>query len=91
MFFFVHAPPPNPIPSIRNLTFEIISAYLLKTQCRERTVHTQCVRRYNLVHTMEAPLERNESASNRQLERRRNDMELSRNANVAVRSPWKRR
>ena len=50
----------------------------------EREVHTQCARRDNSMHPVEAPWEHHESAGNRQLERRRY-------AKVAVRSPWDRR
>ena len=53
-------------------------------------VHTQCERRGNSMNAVEAPCECNENANTRQLERRRNAMELRRNANVVVRSPWKR-
>ena len=57
----------------------------------ETKVHAQCARRDNSMHAVETPWEHNESACNRQLERRRNAMQLRRNAMVAVRSPWKRR
>ena len=54
----------------------------------ETKVHAQCARRDNSMHAVETPWEHNESACNRQLERRRNAMQLRRNAMVAVRSPW---
>ena len=57
----------------------------------ETKVHAQCARRDNSMHAVETPWEHNESTCNRQLERRRNAMQLRRNAMVAVRSPWKRR
>ena len=44
----------------------------------------------NSMYAVEAPWECNEGASNRQLERRWNVMELRRNAKVAMRSPLKR-
>ena len=65
--------------------------------CRRRWRRTPMrsklwVRAYNAnkMPTGEEPWKRNESASNRQLEYRRNAMELRRNAKVAVGSPWKR-